>query len=110
MQTARTSSSDGGFSRNAAPLRALDVALFQRAILEPVLGLGTEGLAFTHDDAEAVAAVPGSASAAFLVNPPSIDAVRAVCLAGELMPEKSTYFYPKLADGLVFDLFAPRWA
>ena len=96
--------------RLAPPLRALDVTLFQRAILEPVLGLGTEGLAFTHDDAEAVAAVPGAASAAFLVNPPSIDAVRAVCLAGEVMPEKSTYFYPKLADGLVFDLFAPRWA
>jgi uncharacterized protein (DUF1015 family) len=94
----------------SAPLRALDVALFQRAILEPVLGLDTHGLAFTHDDAEAIAAVPREAAAAFLVNPPSIDAVRAVCLAGEVMPEKSTYFYPKLADGLVFDLFDARWA
>ena len=93
-----------------APLRALDVALFQHAILEPILGLQTHGLAFTHDDAEAIAAVPGDAAAAFLVNPPSIDAVRAVCLAGEVMPEKSTYFYPKLADGLVFDLFDARWA
>jgi uncharacterized protein (DUF1015 family) len=91
------------------PLRALDVALFQHAILEPILGLQTHGLAFTHDDAEAIAAVPSEASAAFLVNPPSIDAVRAVCLAGEVMPEKSTYFYPKLADGLVFDLFDARW-
>jgi uncharacterized protein (DUF1015 family) len=92
-----------------APLRSLDVTLFQRAILEPILGLATHGLAFTHDDAEAIAAVPREASAAFLVNPPSIDAVRAVCLAGEVMPEKSTYFYPKLADGLVLDLFDPRW-
>jgi uncharacterized protein (DUF1015 family) len=91
------------------PLRALDVALFQHAILEPILGLQTRDLAFTHDDAEAIAAVPREASAAFLVNPPSIDAVRAVCLAGEVMPEKSTYFYPKLADGLVFDLFDARW-
>ena len=32
-----------------------------------------------------------------------------VCLAGEVMPEKSTYFYPKLADGLVFDCCARRW-
>jgi len=40
----------------------------------------------------------------------AIDAVRAVCLAGEVMPEKSTYFYPKLADGLVFDLFDGRWS
>jgi uncharacterized protein (DUF1015 family) len=91
------------------PLRSLDVTLFQRAILEPILGLDTHGLAFTHDDAEAIAAVPREASAAFLVNPPTIDAVRAVCLAGEVMPEKSTYFYPKLADGLVFDLFDARW-
>jgi hypothetical protein len=91
-----------------APLRTLDVTLFQRAILEPILGLDTHGLAFTHDDGEAIAAVPGEASAAFLVNPPTIDAVRAVCLAGEVMPEKSTYFYPKLADGLVFDLFDAR--
>ncbi|HJW67493.1 MAG TPA: hypothetical protein VJ419_06865, partial [Gaiellaceae bacterium] len=36
----------------------------------------------------------------------TVAAVRAVCLAGELMPEKSTYFYPKLASGLVFDLIA----
>jgi uncharacterized protein (DUF1015 family) len=36
-------------------------------------------------------------------------AVRAVCLSGEVMPEKSTYFYPKLADGLVFDLVGPPW-
>jgi uncharacterized protein (DUF1015 family) len=36
--------------------------------------------------------------------------VRAVCLAGELMPEKSTYFYPKLASGLVFDLVEPAGA
>jgi uncharacterized protein (DUF1015 family) len=99
-----------GLETLPAPLRALDVTLFQRAILEPVLGLATHELEFTHDDAEAEAAVPGRASAAFLVNPPTIDAVRAVCLAGEVMPEKSTYFYPKLADGLVFDLFDPRWA
>jgi len=35
--------------------------------------------------------------------------VRAVCLAGELMPEKSTYFYPKLATGLVLSPVGPPW-
>jgi len=35
--------------------------------------------------------------------------VRGVCLAGEVMPEKSTYFYPKLATGLVFSLVGPPW-
>lgn len=89
-------------------VRGLDVAVLHGAILGPVLGVTPGDLAFTHDDVEAIAAVAaGQAHAAFLLNPPSVAAVRAVCLAGELMPEKSTYFYPKLADGLVFDLVAP---
>jgi uncharacterized protein (DUF1015 family) len=88
----------------------LDVALLHRTLLEPVLGLRPTDLAFTHEDAEAVAAVAsGEAGAAFLLNPPSLEEVRAVCMAGELMPEKSTYFYPKLASGLVFDLVGPPW-
>jgi uncharacterized protein (DUF1015 family) len=57
----------------------------------------------------AAAVASGRAAAAFLMNPPSMAAVRAVCLSGEVMPEKSTYFYPKLADGLVFDLVGPPW-
>jgi len=38
---------------------------------------------------------------AFLLNPPSVQEVREVALAGEKMPPKSTYFYPKLLSGLV---------
>jgi len=91
-------------------LRTLDVELLRRAILEPILRVDAHGLDFTHDDEEAIAAVPARAAAAFLVNPPTIDAVRDVCLAGEVMPQKSTYFHPKLADGFVFDLFDPRWS
>ena len=88
----------------------LDVSVLRSAILEGILDLGSAALAFTHDDADAVAAVSdGRATAAFLVNPPSMAAVRAVCLSGEVMPEKSTYFYPKLADGFVFDLVGPPW-
>ena len=88
-----------------ASVRGLDVALLHGAILEPMLGAGSRDLEFTHDDDEAVEAVAsGRSTAAFLLNPPTVAAVRSVCLAGELMPEKSTYFYPKLASGLVFDL------
>jgi hypothetical protein len=59
-----------------------------------------ETLEFTHDDEEALDAVTtGHAAARFLLNPPSLAAVRAVCLAGELMPEKSTYFYPEAGHG-----------
>jgi uncharacterized protein (DUF1015 family) len=91
-------------------VRGLDVALLHGAILEPLLGVGAEGLDFTHDDEEAVEAVAkGRASAAFLLNAPSMHEVLQVCLAGEVMPEKSTYFYPKLASGLVFSLVGPQW-
>jgi uncharacterized protein (DUF1015 family) len=97
-----------------AALRTLDVSLLHRSLLEPLLGIGPESaataLAFTHDDAEAAEAVrAGRATAAFCLNPPSLAAVRAVCLAGQLMPEKSTYFWPKLASGLLFDLVGPPW-
>jgi uncharacterized protein (DUF1015 family) len=90
-------------------IRRLDVAVLRDALLVP-LGIRPDELAFTHDDAEAARAVAsGEATAAFLVNPPSMEAVRAVSHAGEVMPEKSTYFYPKLADGLVMDLVGPPW-
>src|SRR5437867_2592332 len=91
-----------------AALRTLDVELLHQAILEPILGADPAALEFTHDDDEAADAVrTGRAAAAFLLNPPSMAAVRAVCLAGELMREKSTYFYPKLATGLVLSLVGP---
>ena len=91
-------------------IRALDVSLLHGAILGPLLGVGPEELTFTHEDEEAVDAVTtGAAAAAFLLNPPSLAEVRAVCLAGQLMPEKSTYFYPKLATGLVFQPVGPPW-
>jgi uncharacterized protein (DUF1015 family) len=91
-------------------VRGLDLSLLHGAILEPLLHVRPEALAFTHDDAEATRAVEtGAAAAAFLLNAPSLAEVRAVCLAGELMPEKSTYFYPKLASGLVFSPVGPPW-
>ncbi len=61
-------------------------------------------LTYTHDAREAVAAVDeGRADVAFLLRPTPIDQVMAVAAAGEFMPPKSTYFYPKAATGLVFD-------
>jgi uncharacterized protein (DUF1015 family) len=92
-------------------VRVLDVAVLHAALLEPILGVEPGQLEFTHDDREAIDAVAsGRSTAAFLLNPPGVGAVRAVCLAGELMPEKSTYFYPKLASGLVLDLVDPTCA
>jgi uncharacterized protein (DUF1015 family) len=65
-------------------------------------------LEFTHEDASALAAVSsGEAGAAFLVPAPSARDVRAVCRSGATLPEKSTYFHPKLLTGLVFRALDP---
>lgn len=89
-------------------LRALDVAALHQVVLARVLGLpigergGTPGLSYTQDDAVAFSAVEsGAAAAAFFVPPTDVGALRTVGLAGLTMPEKSTYFHPKLLTGLV---------
>jgi uncharacterized protein (DUF1015 family) len=65
--------------------------------------LGPDGVAYTPDLATAVAAVDsGAAEAALLVRAPSIELVRELAERGETMPQKSTYFYPKLPSGLLF--------
>jgi uncharacterized protein (DUF1015 family) len=61
-------------------------------------------LSYTHDAREAIKSVDdGSADVCFLLRPTPIDDVVAVAAAGDFMPAKSTYFYPKAATGLVFD-------
>ncbi len=58
---------------------------------------------YTPSADEARAAVDrGEAAAAFLLSPPTVEQVAAVAAAGRTMPQKSTYFYPKLTSGLLF--------
>jgi len=65
--------------------------------------LGVQQPVYTPRAEEAVALVDnGEAEAAFLLRPPTIEQVRAVADAGGTMPQKSTYFYPKLFSGLLF--------
>jgi uncharacterized protein (DUF1015 family) len=65
--------------------------------------LGIDEPQYTARADEAVALVDnGEAEAAFLLRPPTIQQVRAVAEAGRTMPQKSTYFYPKLFSGLLF--------
>ena len=72
----------------------LDVQLVDR--------LGHEGIAYTPDWREAVRAVDaGDAAVAFLMRPTRIEDVFAVAKRGETMPQKSTYFFPKLVSGLL---------
>ena len=92
-------------------IRQLDVSLLDGLLLGAVLGIdgaqvGPDGaLTYTHDDRQALDAVDrGGATAAFLLRSPRMAEVEAACLAGQTMPQKSTYFFPKLQTGLVFHL------
>ena len=70
--------------------------------VEIVDRLAPEGVTYTPNRAEAVATVDrGAAEAAFLLRPTRIEDVFAVARRGEVMPEKSTYFFPKLTSGLL---------
>ena len=71
--------------------------------VEIVEQIAPEGVTYTPQRAEAVATVDrGDAEAAFLLRPTRIEDVWAVARRGETMPQKSTYFYPKLTSGLLF--------
>ncbi|MEP6908907.1 MAG: DUF1015 domain-containing protein [Actinomycetota bacterium] len=78
----------------------LDVQLVDR--------LGHDGLSYTADWRQAVKAVDeGEASVAVLMRPTRIEDVFEVAGRGETMPQKSTYFYPKLISGLLFHPLEP---
>jgi uncharacterized protein (DUF1015 family) len=91
-------------------LRGLDLTVLHALILDERLGIDAaavaEGgwLAYTRSEAEARAAVAvGEARAAVLVRPTPLEALAAVAGAGDVMPQKSTYFYPKLLTGMLFN-------
>ena len=94
----------------APEVRSLDVSILHTIVFERLLGIGEAAVKsgslidYTIDARAALASVrDGSASGAFLMNPPSITDVERVSDAGATMPEKSTYFYPKLLTGLVMN-------
>lgn len=90
--------------------RRLDVAVLHTLILERLLGMGKEdmanqmNLAYTRDVKEALGGVDrGDCQCSFLMNPTRVSEIRDVASAGEKMPQKSTYFYPKLITGLTMN-------
>jgi uncharacterized protein (DUF1015 family) len=85
----------------------LDVVQLHKVLLEGVLKLTPESirdqqnLSYVREAAEALAQVRnGSVDIAFLMNPCKVRQVREIALSGEVMPQKSTDFYPKLLSGL----------
>ena len=91
----------------ASPSASLDVSVLADRVLADALGVTREAvvggaLAYTRDVAAAEAAVrAGRAALAFTVNPTTTTEIIAVSDAGEVMPQKSSYFYPKVPTGLL---------
>ena len=70
--------------------------------VQAVERFGPEGVTYTPYPDEAMTAVEeGEADSAFLVRAPTIAQVAAFAARGETMPQKSTYFFPKLTSGLL---------
>ena len=99
----------------APSLEALDVNLLHIPILQKRLNIAAQDLAaskkvvYFKDPGEAAAAVhSGEGQIAFFLNPTRTHQVRDVSLAGETMPSKSTFFYPKLLSGLVINPLDPH--
>jgi uncharacterized protein (DUF1015 family) len=93
--------------KRVAPLRRTDVALLHMGILEPVLGITPEMQAaksniwYPQDAAAALRDLKsGKGQVLFLMNGTPVSDVREVAEAGEVMPQKSTFFYPKVLTGL----------
>jgi uncharacterized protein (DUF1015 family) len=91
-------------------LRELDVSVLHTLVLERIFGIDKENMAnqvnltYTRSTDEAVSAVDeGRANCSFLLNACGVEEIRDVVSAGEKMPQKSTYFYPKLTTGLVMN-------
>ena len=87
--------------------QSLDVVQLHKCLLEGVLGISEEAIREQHnityvrDTSEALARVRrGGANVAFLMNPVRMRQVRDIAFAGDVLPQKSTDFYPKLLSGL----------
>ncbi len=105
----------GAHARASEAWRALDVAVLHELVLAHGLSIDEEAVragervSYTRDPQEALDAVRSGANGAqlaFLLNPTPPAAIRDVARAGDRMPQKSTYFYPKLITGLLIN---PLW-
>ena len=101
---------DFGSADAADPVSRLDVSVLHREILQRELGLEPDELeserylSYSRDVATLLDRVEtGAGQAAFLLRPPAVSNVVEVARAGQVMPQKSTYFFPKPASGIVFN-------
>ena len=92
-----------------AAVKDLDLTVLHYFVLEKVLGINQETqrnsdqIQYIRSFAECLARVDHhEAAVAFITNGVSMEQVKTVCYSGALMPQKSTFFYPKVISGLVF--------
>src|SRR4051794_34124391 len=107
---------DAALPGKPEPYRRLDTAVLEALVLEGALGMTEDDISHLHgldyartaQDARAKVDA-GEAGAAFFMAPTPVERVRDVAAAGENMPPKSTYFYPKVLTGMVFNPLEDRW-
>jgi uncharacterized protein (DUF1015 family) len=94
--------------------RELDVVLLHDGILEPALGITLQAatkemnLTYEREAAAAIAAVDsGRAQVSFFLNPVDVEKVMQIATSNEVMPQKSTDFYPKLLSGITMYRIEP---
>jgi uncharacterized protein (DUF1015 family) len=99
----------------SAPLRDLDVSTLHLLILGQILGLtpeqqaSGENIRYTQDDGGALQALEKEDyQAVFILTPPKAEEILAIVSTGEKMPQKSTYFYPKLLSGMIINHLDPE--
>ena len=104
---------DAALADHAAPYRRLDTAVLEALILKGALEMTDEdidhldGLGYARDFAQALELVQSAEyDAAFFMAPTPVERVQEVAAAGESMPPKSTYFFPKVPTGLLFNPLA----
>jgi uncharacterized protein (DUF1015 family) len=102
---------DRALDRMPAPYRRLDTAVLEALVLRGALGMSEDdishlrGLRYSNRLADAIEQVEsGAADAGFFLRAMPVEQVREVAATGESMPPKSTYFFPKVPTGLVFNL------
>jgi uncharacterized protein (DUF1015 family) len=104
-----TAAVDAALPGHSDAYRELDAAILETLILRGALGMSEadveakRGIAYTASAATAIESLDHGTDALFLMRPTPVEQVRAVAAAGETMPPKSTYFFPKLLTGLVFN-------
>ncbi|MBS1717280.1 MAG: DUF1015 domain-containing protein [Armatimonadetes bacterium] len=83
-------------------LSSLDVTVLHKVILEHLLEVkGLDSIEFTRDPKEAILAADEGHACAFLMNAPTVEDMKVIATGGEKMPQKSTYYFPKVLSGLV---------